>query len=192
MQRIGKLLLVLGFLLILSSCALLIASQMHTQEAQEENAQLVQILDGLLPEAVDGIMESRSNRSMPALEIDGEDYVALVEIPALGLRLPVADTWDKKVVTSRPCRFYGSAYDGSLIIGGSDRTGQFAGFTQLPFEAEVTVTDMTGAVFTYMITDIQRPASADAQVLLDSDAHLSLFVRNAYGTDYILLRCTMR
>lgn len=192
MRKISKLLLFLGGLLILSSLGLLLFTQMQANRAQTENAQLVETLHTILPPPTKGVMESYSDNSMPALEIDGTDYSALVDIPALGLTLPVADSWNKHKVTLHPCRFYGSVYDGSLIIGGADQPGQFAGFKQLSLDAEVTITDMTGAVFTYAITEIEWRTSADAEVLFDSDAHLTLFVRNAYGTDYILLRCSMR
>ena len=192
MRRISKLILFLGGLLVAASLGLLLFTQVQSKQALAENAQLVENLYSILPPPTKGIMESYSDNSMPALEIDGTDYSALVDIPALGITLPVADAWDKHKVALHPCRFYGSAYDGSLIIGGVDQPGQFADFKLLSLDAEVTITDMTGAVFTYAITEIEWRNSADAEVLLDSDAHLTLFVRNAYGTDYILLRCMMR
>ena len=192
MRRSSKLFIAAGLLLIFASAALLLTSQMGARRALVDNAQIVETLHQLLPPTTPGIMESRSDLSMPVLEISDEDYAALVDIPALGVTLPVANTWDKHQVSRHPCRFYGSAYDGTLIIGGADQPGQFANFKQLSLDDKVTVTDMTGAIFTYAVSEIEWRTSASAEVLMDSDTELTLFVRNAYGTDYILLRCSLR
>ena len=51
---------------------------------------------------------------------------------------------------------------------------------------------MTGLVFHYVIDRIDRSASASEEILTAGNADLTLFVRNAYGLDYILLRCAAK
>ena len=189
MQKIAKLCLIVGCLLIAGSLALFLSVRIGTEQAQKHNAQVVQTILGLLPPTQPGVSESFSNMSMPALEIDGEDYIGLVEIPALGLMLPVSDPWDKGTAMKHPCRFDGTVYDHSLIIGGADRTGQFAGFDQLQLGYTVTVTDMTGRGFDYVIQRVDRTSTPSETVLTARNADLTLFVRDAYSMDYILLRC---
>lgn len=189
MGRIGKVCFVLGCLLVVGSLALFLFVRVGADRAQSRNAEIVQTIRALLPPAQPGVMDTYSNMAMPALEIAGEDYVALVDIPALGLTLPVADTWHKHKVLSGPRRFEGTVYDGSLIVGGTDQPGQFSGFAYLEPGCSVTVTDMTGAEFAYVIQRIDRSSSVSEAVLTADDAQLTLFVRNAYGLDYILLRC---
>jgi hypothetical protein len=98
-------------------------------------------------------------------EIDGVDYVALLEIPQLEIALPVAAGWDGENLSDAPRRFSGSSYDHSLVIGGADHAGQFAFCDQIGHDTRVTVTDMTGARFSYEVVRIDRRAHAEVVVV---------------------------
>lgn len=189
MQKIGKICLIAGCLLIAGSLALFLSVRIGTAQAQKQNTQMVQTIHGMLPPMQPGITDQFTNMSMPTLEIDGEDYTGLIEIPALGVTLPLADKWDKRTAMKHPCRFAGTVYDSTLIVGGADRPGQFAGFDMIQPGSTVTVTDMTGWTFDYVIHRIDRSSAVSEEVLKAGNADLTLFVRNAYGLDYILLRC---
>ena len=54
---------------------------------------------------------------------------------------------------------------------------------------EILVTDLTGAVYTYCVERIDRSKSAEAEKLYDPEHDLTLFVRDTYGLDYIIVRC---
>lgn len=192
MGRIGKLCFMVGCLLVAGSLALFLSVHITAARAETRNAATVESICSLLPPLQPGVQDTYSNMAMPVLEIDGSDYVALVDIPALGLLLPVADEWDKGRVVIGPRRFGGTVYDGSLVVGGADQQGQFSGFAYLQPGSSVTVTDMTGLVFHYVIDRIDRSASASEEILTAGNADLTLFVRNAYGLDYILLRCAAK
>lgn len=189
MRRSAKMVFAVGCLLILCSLALLAVSRMRVRQAREGNAEILQIMEEILPESREGVSDTYRNMEMPALEIDGEDYVALLEIPAFGMKLPVSAAWDPQNVALHPCRFWGTVYDGSLIVGGYDQSGQFDFFDRIQDGATVTVTDMTGGKFSYAVERVERSDSAEAEVLMDSEADLTLFVRDAYLLEYIILRC---
>lgn len=189
MQRIGKLCFAVGCLLVVASLTVFLTVHISVERAKSRNLDVVQTISTLLPPLQPGVKDTFSNMNMPVLEIGGEDYVALVEIPALGLTLPVANEWDKVKVLTGPRRFDGTVYDGSLIVGGSDQPGQFSGFSYLEPGNAVTVTDMTGSVFYYVIDRIDRSSTASGEALETGEADLTLFVRNAYNLDYIQIRC---
>ena len=90
MRRSAKMVFAVGCLLILCSLALLAVSRMRVRQAREGNAEILQIMEEILPESREGVSDTYRNMEMPALEIDGEDYVALLEIPAFGMKLPVS------------------------------------------------------------------------------------------------------
>lgn len=50
---------------------------------------------------------------MPTQEIEGNDYIGVLEIPSLGLSLPVMSEWSYPRLKLAPCRYHGSAYTGS-------------------------------------------------------------------------------
>jgi len=191
MRRSSKIFVLAGCLLIIGSFALLAASRLHAARAQRENAEVIRQIEAIIPARSPGIMDEYLDMEMPALQINGQDYIAVVEIPGFGVKLPVGGSWDAGQVTSFPCRFWGTVYNGSLVLGGADQTGQFDCLDQIGNGSIVTVTDMTGGEFTYVVTRIGRSKSAQAEILLDNEADLTLFVRDAYNFNYIIVRCTM-
>lgn len=192
MKRGSKLLIALGLLLILVSLGALLGFRLQAASARKTAAATVSRVKALLPSGSPGILDQYSNMEMPVLQIGGQDIVAIVEIPAFGLSLPVRNSWEGGRVRRMPARFCGTAYDGSLVIGGSDQPGQFDFFGQLQPGAAVKLTDMTGRVFSYTVSRIDRISSATAEKLTAGDWELTLFVRDAYSLDYILLRCSIR
>lgn len=185
MTRAAKALILAGLLLLAMSLGALLLLQLADRKAAHSAQALLQQLDRLLPPSSPGVPETYRVPEMPALEVAGQNIVAILEIPAFGLRLPVLQSWEQGSAHGLPRRFSGSAYDGSLIIGGS--AALLACFAQIPNGTEVTVTDMRGAVFTYTVTRIGRSTSADPETLCGST--LTLFTRPKTSLEYILLRC---
>lgn len=189
MKKLRTIVLFIGCALILCSLGLLGFSLLHANRAVQDNAASVSQIQALLPPRSIGTMDIYSDTEMPVLQVGGKDFIGLVDIPAFGLTLPIRSSWDAGNVSSSPCRFWGSVYDGSLIVGGADQSGQFDCLDKIQNGDVVTVTDMTGAEFSYAVDRIDRSSSAQAQVLMNSPAHLTLFVRDAYNLNYIIVRC---
>ena len=179
----------LGGLLIAASIISLVFLQIQTRRAERTNSQTVQSIESVLTDRREGSIDLDREPEMPVLELNGEDYIALLEIPSYGLKLPVCNTWDKTKVTAQPCRFYGSAYHGNLVIGGYDQLGQFDCFDRIQDGSAITLTDMTGCEFSYAVSRVERSSSAEADRLLDGESDLTLFVRDAQLLEYIIIRC---
>ena len=126
---------------------------------------------------------------MAAMEVDGMDFVGIVDIPAYGRELPVYGHWEAGKVSSFPCRYTGSIYDGSLIIGGSDNAGQFDFMKLITVSDPVHITDMTGARYSYTVTDIRITRDVSTGSLRGQNADLVLFARNTATLDYTLVLC---
>ena len=192
MKRRGNLFLIAGCLLVAGSLVLLVYSRIHSEQARKRNVETVAQIAAIIPPRSDGAMDSYSNMEMPVLQIGGEDYIGLLDIPAFGLTLPIGSSWDTGKVTTYPCRFWGTVYDGSLIVGGADQPGQLDCLDQIWNGSIVTVTDMTGSVFRYVVSSVERSKTAHSDVLVDESAALTLFVRDAYNLEYIIVRCAVK
>ena len=178
-----------GAVLIAASLLLAAGWWLRTYLGTQNSKAVVAQMEELLPERTLGVPEGYLNSMMPVLELDGEDYVALLEVPAYGISLPVADRWDSDALADAPARFCGSAYDGTLVIGGLDHGEQFAFCGEIDMGARLTVTDMTGACFTYVVERVDRADHAEAAWLQNAEFDLTLFCRNAYSSEYIAVRC---
>lgn len=189
-KRRVSLVLILGACLVLISLSLLVAFQVHMHNAAQQCHKIVSKMDEILPERTAGVFGIYPDSDMPVLEIDRVDYVAMLEIPEFGITLPVCDQWNANAMLSVPKRFYGSVYNHTLVVGGSDDPQQFGFCDQIGHGALVTVTDMTGAQFSYTVSRIDRAKHAQTQWLTDAGFDLTLFCRDTYSFEYIAVRCT--
>ena len=183
--------LVLGICLLFISVSIVVVFQVRMHMGVAQRQRILSGMEQLLPERTSGAPESQLASAMPVLEIEGADYVAILEVPSCDVTLPVADLWNGNKLSSSPRRFYGSAYDNTLIIGGADDPRQFGFCDKIELGASITVTDMTGAQFSYTVSKVDRGKHADPQWLMNADYALTLFCRDVYSMEYIAVRCNL-
>lgn len=181
--------MVLGVCLVLVSLGLMLAFQIRLWAGVRKSQTVASQMDRILPERTQGAGSMYPQSPMPVLEIDGADYVALLEIPAFGITLPVADKWDTKNLSSGPARFWGSVYGGTLVVGGTDYPGQFGFCDRIENDTPILLTDMTGAQFSFRVSRVDRAKQAQTQWLTNPDYDLTLFCRDVYSMEYIAVRC---
>lgn len=189
MRRAGKLIIILGVLLVLLSFGYMLYLDITSDRAELNVSETLSKLKELLPPESKGTPDEYSSVDMPALALNGQDIIGIVAIPVLDTELPLAAEWDKKTLISLPQRFSGSTYDSSLIIGGYDREGQFDCLKKLDIGNTIYVTDMTGVKFSYTVSDIKRKKSVDGDALTDPACDLTLFVRDSGTMEYIIVYC---
>ena len=189
MKKWSGLCSVVGIVLVLLSLGLLAGSLLHARYAQKQNVEVVAQLHGLMPEKTVGVAGDYADPEMPVLQLNGRDYVCLLEVPGLGVVLPVENRWEANALRTRPCRFWGSIYDGSCILGGSGRKGQFDFCARLDVGDRILLTDMAGGEFSCSVEKIERSQSADFDRLWNAYYPLTLFARQEYSSEYIIVRC---
>lgn len=192
MKKQKNVFLLLGILLIVCSVGLIVFHYGQAKSVQRKTAVITDKIEALLPDTSPGFPGDYTNAMMPVLQIEGNDYAGLLQIPAYGLTMPIADIWDESSVFFCPVRYFGSVYDNTMIVGGSDQPGQFDFFDRMQPGDTVRITDMLGAEFSYTVQRIDRSGSADYEKLSSGDYPLTLFVRSAYSKEYLLVRCVLK
>ena len=76
-----------------------------------------------------------------------------------------------------------------MQIGGTSQKGQYDFYRDISVWDSVFFTDMEGNRFSYTVTDIRYEKNADQSTLQRKDASLTLFVKNVYAFEYILIYC---
>jgi len=191
-KKSTALLVILGTLLVIGAAVLVLFSRVSVSMAEKRNTETVQTLRSLMPEIRNAVKDTAVDSVMPVLEIDGDDYIGIVEIPAYNAVLPVRNEWDKGDASSSPCRFAGSVYDGSLVIGASDNKGMFDFMKAITAGDIVSVTDVSGSRYSFAVADIVRTSDVSSDNLCDVEYDLTLFARNTYGFDYTVVRCNYK
>ena len=180
----------LGLLLILISLALTFGRGLLGWYNGRQSEKITDRIEAILPQRTIGSPEAYANSDMPVLQLNGKDFSGLIRFPAYGVCLPMGSSWDGYSIYAYPCRFWGSVYDHSLIIGGSSQKGQFDFFDRLVPGDALVVTDMVGAQFSYEVSRIDRRNHADMETFLETDSDLVLFARDNGTLDYMIVRCT--
>lgn len=181
----------LGFFLVLVSFLMLVGAEIYAGFNRTATQKLTEQIQSYLLERTEGEPQDYSDAQMPVLQMQGEDFLGLLEISEYGVALPVGSSWESGDQNRYPCRFWGSVYDSSLIIGGSGRKGQLDVCSRMDLGDKIRITDMTGTQFCFEVSGIDRRSHADMEIFQEKQSDMILFVRDAMTLDYILVRCIL-
>ncbi len=90
-----------------------------------------------------------------------ENCIGALSIPAISLELPVLGTWSDGNLELAPCRQFGSAGTGDLVIAGHNYRSQFRRLRDLAPGDAVTFWDEAGAKHAYMVAKTETIAPDD-------------------------------
>ncbi len=185
--RMQKICIWAGVCLLIIAIGVLIFWQWSIHTSARKAEYYVNTLHSLMPESQGAVPEERRDNTMSTLSIDRIDFVGLLEIPRYGSALPVCADWGTPA--KYPCQFYGSIYNRTMQIGGTSQKGQFDFYREISVGDAVYFTDMEGNRYAYAVKDIRYEKSADQTALQKKDASLTLFIKNIYALDYIIIFC---
>jgi len=128
---------------------------------------------------------------MPVVRHDGQDYIGILEIPAIDLKIPVISEWNYPRLRIAPCRYAGSAYTGNLVISAHNYATHFGGLKKLYEGAAVIFTDADGNRFNYRVGGIETLGPRAVEEMVDSGWDLSLFTCTPGGSYRVTVRCEL-
>lgn len=188
-KRFGLLLILFGCLLVAAAVAVTVGGIFGRKQNAEHNGEVLAFLESILPEKSVGFREEKGDPSMPVIEFEENDYVGILEVPRFSVSLPIAANWSKSLVRSVPCRFTGSVFDGTLILGGTGEEGQFDFIPSLDIGDGITFTDLKGEVFSFSVKKVLHASDASLKTLTDPDYPLTLFAKDPSSGSTLVVRC---
>ncbi len=137
-------------------------------------------------------------REMPTEMIDGYEYIGFLEIPSLGLSLPVMADWDYERLTVSPCRYSGSYYTDDLVICAHNYARHFSPVKWIDMGTDVYFINVRGERIQYITSNIEtvQPTHVDDMIenSKNSDSSnewdMTLFTCNTGGQTRCAVRCT--
>ena len=126
---------------------------------------------------------------MPEKEIAGDYYIGFLEIPSLGISLPVIGEWDDDALQIAPCRYSGSAYTGNLVIAAHNYRTHFGPIKNLTVGAQITFTDVKGRCFSYEVAVVEVLEPTAIQDMISEEWDLTLFTCTPGGQARVAVRC---
>ena len=208
MKRSGGFILILvGIVLVLSGLGLAAYNFWDQDRAGEEaQAVLEELVDYIpetkpmvLPEVMDDLPDLQEieypnfvlnpKMDMPIQEINGIEYVGYVEIPALGLKLPVISNWSEFGASIAPCRYVGTAYMDNMVICGHNFSTHFGRLNTLNPGDLIYFRDMDGNRFVYRAVEFEVLKPTDVEAMCVGEWDLTLFTCTLGGQTRFTVRC---
>ena len=194
-----KVMLGAGLLLIAAALALAAYNVIDAQRAARSAAQALEALSQTTAVSAAEPEEASADDApayladpempMPTVSFDGNDYIGRVDIPSLGLSLPVISEWSYPRLKIAPCRYTGSAYLDNLIIAAHNYSSHFGNLNRLNNGDTVTFTDVDGNQFTYAVSLIEDLPGTAIEEMQAGEWDLTLFTCTLGGRSRVTVRC---
>lgn len=139
---------------------------------------------GLL--SVDGtVSDGESVRSY-----GGSDYLGVLDIPELGLSLPVNASWSYEALEASPCRYAGTVGKPGFVVCAHSYGSHFGYISSLALGDDVTFTDASGNIIRYAVSDVQTVDPYDIKGMLDKRYDFTMFTCTRSGLQRWAVRCS--
>lgn len=184
----GKIMKAIGLVCIIGAMAFVVRNYIENSEAGNLADSYMSSIKDQIPDYEDKI-EVPSEGEMPAIDVDGQSFIAIVSIPALDLELPVQRDWSSLNAKASPCRYKGSVYENNLIIAGHNYDRHFGRLKNLVSGDTIIVTDVNGLSFYYTVTYTQILDTYDVEAMDEGDWDLTVFTCTIGGSSRVTVRC---
>lgn len=198
----------LGVLFIAAAVVLTCYNLWDERQAEQNVSAAMEQVAKVIPEELKSVEEQLKNVSsleeveipdyilnpdmeMPKTKVDGQEYIGVVEIPALSLTLPVISECDDEKLKISPCRYMGSAYTNDLILSGHSYKTHFRYIRTLDIGNSVIFTDMDGNRFEYEVCGIEVIPETNVEQMEVGEWDLSLFTCTYDGNSRHTVRCKL-
>lgn len=205
-RRIGAALLIFGALLLLASGGAALLHARQDEQAGRTARQAVTALQQLTESPAETqetggapLFTSPAPQEMPApqetakpaaVEWDGESYIGVLRIPSLGLELPVMEDWSYARLKIAPCRQFGSAAGGDLVIAAHNYKTHFGRLKELQEGDGITFTDLSGTEYAYRVDRVENVQPQDVAAVTESGAALTLYTCTPGGKTRVAVYCS--
>ena len=206
--------IILGLFIFLAGFAMVLNCGFLIYQNETENAAIQQAQELELPKLKKKIMEETGNPenklyqrwllgdayiepdtisteedSQSVIPLDGYSYIGYLTFPTLGTELPVIDGWDSAKLKKGPCRYYGSAETGDLVIAAHNYRSSFGQCKQLRVGDEILFTNTAGIVRHYLVGEVEIVGPSAVDYMINSDWELSLYTCTYGGKQRLTIRC---
>ena len=193
-MRKSRILMIIGVLLISGALSLSIHNRYEEKYAEEKSREIyIKLQDNLTHiEDKEPSVEQMTNKTeMDKITIDGYDYIGSIEIPTLGLELPIMNDWSYNKMKLAPCRYYGSIFTNDLVICAHAYDSLFGNLKSLKQGDKLILTDVNGNKYIYEVevTEILTPYDIDE--MIESDFDLTLYTCTYDNQNRVTVRLNM-
>ena len=200
-QKIGKICMILGALLILGALGLLAYNEWDASRADKASQEALGKLEETLNETIEEKADSEviqpeldPEQEMTVTNIDGWGYIGYLSIPSIGLELPVMSEWSYAGLKIAPGRYSGSTYADNMVVCAHNYAKHFSPIKWLAEGAQVYFTDMDGMRWSYEVSYVENLQPTQIEKMTEKTENsdnwdLTLFTCTTGGRARCAVRC---
>ncbi len=193
-KKIGTLIIVVGLMCLAAASVFFFRNQNESKKAGENADAVLTVLTAQIEEEKKAVSNENNsdeelNDTMPTVNIDGYDYIGYVEIPKIGIKLPVMSDWDYDRLKIAPCRNFGSVNNNDLVIAGHNYTVHFGKLDNLTEGDAVVFTDVNGKVYSYAVQKLDTVSAENVDAVQNSGYDLVLYTCTLSGKERTSVFC---
>lgn len=188
-KRIGLLFMALGALLLAGSVLLYGYNRASEQAASKASDLALRQLREQMQQSAGG--ENRQSGQQELPKETAAEYFGILNVPELGLELPVQSEWSYPKLKETPCVYAGSIESGGLVILAHNYECHFGRLTSLHPGAQILLTNAAGREYRYRVEEIFTMDAADVEKMTDSRYDLTLFTCTYSGKARVTVRCML-
>lgn len=200
--------MILGAILLIAALSLVLYNNNENEKGGETAVKVVSELKIDMPETTTSSTTTTvendlfvyygqfDTTTVPVIEeatkvIDGNTYIGILEIPALGLELPVMSEWSYPNLKISPCRYKGTVADKNIIIAAHNYNTHFGRLKELYGGEDIIFTDMAGYPHYYEVAEIIEINGTDIEAMdfgSEDSWDLTLFTCTLGGQSRVTVR----
>lgn len=187
MNKFSKYLIILGILCILLSITLYIKNKYQELDTGKKSKEILDIIETKIN--VSDKEEIKSNTEDLVLNISGYDYIGVISIPSLNIKLPIMRETDYDRLAISPCKYYGNINTNDLVLCAHDYVNQFGKISNLKEDDIVIITDVLGNNYVYKVVLTEELNPTDITNMIESPFDLTLYTCSYGALKRITVRC---
>lgn len=187
MNKFSKYLIILGILCILLSITLYIKNKYQELDTGKKSKEMLDIIETKIN--VSDKEEIKSNTEDLVLNISGYDYIGVISIPSLNIKLPIMRETDYDRLAISPCKYYGNINTNDLVLCAHDYVNQFGKISNLKEDDIIIITDVLGNNYVYKVVLTEELNPTDITNMIDSPFDLTLYTCSYGALKRITVRC---
>lgn len=188
MNKFWRLLVFIGIVLICLSFSLLVYNKYIDERAGVKSKDVYLKIQKSFDDEEKYISIGDENTEMKVVNVDGYDYIGIINIPVLGLELPIMSDWDYEKMKISPGRYYGSVFTDDLVICAHSYENLFGNIEDLNPGDKLVLTDMNQNEYIYEVQVLEVLSSKDVKKMIESEFDLTLYTCTNNNLDRITVR----
>lgn len=169
MKKKSIILITIGILLIISALTLTLYNSYQDKNAGIKSNEIREKLEEVL------VNNSNEKEESKTINIDGNNYIGIIYIEDLDLKLPIMNDWDYTKMQISPCRYYGEIQTNNLVICAHSYKSMFKSLKNLNQGDKITIIDINNQEYNYEVELLEVLSPTSVTEMIESEFDLTLF-----------------